>query len=104
MSSMSINHPTSVYLPQELKEQLVESAKSEGFEIGRGRRSCLARFVEVLLKDRKRAPQDLSPLSSLAPELRTTIAKLSQMGVKRQQRASAVLELLLADWQERERG
>lgn len=91
---------SSIYLPMELKRQLVEAAKAEGFLVSRGRQSCLARFIEVMLQEHrlleKNDPIALS-LHSLTPELRSSISRLSEANEKRQRHVSAVLDLLLED-------
>ena len=91
---------SSIYLPKELKRQLVEAAEAEGFSVSRGRQSCLARFVEVMLQEHKLLEKNDSvtpSLHSLTPELRSSISRLSEVNEKRQRHVSAVLDLLLED-------
>jgi hypothetical protein len=104
-SNVSENRYTSVYLPRELKCQLVDTAQSEGFEVTRGRKSRLAQFIAVMVEEHNLLSQSdpaVSSLHSLTPELRSFVLRLSKMGKMRQKRACAMLELLLADWQEQE--
>jgi len=94
---------TSIYLPGKLKRQIVAAAESEGFAVGRGRHSCLAKFVEVLLQEHQRLVQKDSTVPSLqqlAPELRSSILRLGTASTDRQKRASKMLHLLLSDWQD----
>jgi len=94
---------TSVYLPKNLKQKLVEAAQTAGFQVGRGRQSRLAKFIEAILHEHMLLPENehvIPSLYSLAPELRSSITRLSKEGTIRQKRAGAMLELLLADWQE----
>jgi hypothetical protein len=94
--------PTSIYLPKRLKEQLVETARAEDFEVARGRKSGLAKFVEQMLQEYTLFSQSdplAQSLHSLTPELRSSVTKLSKMESTRQKRASAVLDLLFAEWQ-----
>ena len=62
-------------------------------------------FEEEVLREYKFLSKD-DPIGlsihRLVPELRSSVAELSRMGTTQQKRASAMLELLLADWQERE--
>ena len=100
---MSENRYTSVYLPRELKRQIVDIAQSEGFEVSRGCKSRLAQFIEVIVEEHNFLSQSdaaVSSLHSLTPELRSFVLRLGKMGKMRQKRACAMLELLLADWQE----
>ena len=100
---MSDNLPTSIYLPKKLKEQLVKVAHTANFQVARGRKSGLAKFVEQMLQEYTLFSQSDSlaqSLHSLTPELRSSITKLSQMEAMRQKRASAVLDLLFAEWQD----
>jgi hypothetical protein len=96
---------TSIYLPEDLKRQLVETAEARGFPVGRGRKSYLASFVGALLRESKLLSQsDLErvPVHLLIPELRSSLMELSKMGVARQERANRLLEILIDDWQEQE--
>lgn len=96
---------TSIYLPRELKIGIVTTAEAEGFVVSRGRQSCLAKFIEVILQEHKRLSQhncSASSLYQLAPELRSSIARLGKMSPSRQKRASMVLHLLLSDWEEQD--
>jgi hypothetical protein len=96
---------TSIYLPEDLKRQLVEVAEARGFPVGRGRKSHLARFVGALLRESKLLSQnnlDRVPIHLLIPELRSSLIELSKMGATRQERANRLLEILIDDWQEQE--
>lgn len=97
---MSESRNTSIYLPKELKQQLVETAEAEGFEVGYGRKSCLAKFIGEVLREHKRSQNVLSYLS---PELRSSVTMLSEMSTAQQKLVSAILEPLLANWQETEK-
>jgi len=98
------NKPTSIYLPPDLKQQLVEVAKANGFEVRRGCKSDLPQFIGVML--RKYTPSTTDALTmplllqSLTPELRNVLIKLSKMDATQQQRASQVLELIFSTWSE----
>lgn len=102
---MSENRYSSIYLPKELKHQLVETAKAEGFEVGHGRRSSLVKFIQTILQEHKLTSQNdpvALSLCSLAPELRFSIVKLGEMEMTRQRLVNALLELLFASWQEQD--
>jgi len=88
---------TSVYVSKELKRQLVEIAQAEDYEVGRGRGSRLAQFIERMLQAYSNLSQDdttLPSLYALIPELRSFVVKLSQMSDEQQKRACAMLALL----------
>jgi hypothetical protein len=89
------NDYTSLYLPHDLKSELVEAARAMGYEVSCGRGSRLTEFVSVLLKEREILSQ-----APLIPELRTSIIRLSKMDPAQQQRACRMLELLFADGRE----
>jgi CRISPR/Cas system-associated protein Csm6 len=102
---MRENLPDSIYLPKKLKEQLVEMAHAADFEVTRGRKSGLARFVEQMLEEYTLFSQSdplAKSLHSLTPELRSSITRLSKMESTKQERASAMLDLLFAEWQDAE--
>jgi len=97
---------TSVYVSKELKRQLIDIAQSEDYEVGRGRGSRLAQFIERMLQAYSNLSQDdatLPSLYTLIPELRTFVVKLSQMSDEQQKRAYAMLTLLF-DGRESRRG
>jgi aspartate aminotransferase-like enzyme len=99
------NKPTSIYLPSDIKQQLVEVAEANGFHVGRGCKSDLPKFIAVMIEEY--APAKLSSTApllvrSLTPELRETIFKISKMGQAQQQRASQVLELIFSTWSEQD--
>jgi hypothetical protein len=88
---------TSVYIPRELKRQLVKTAQDEDFTITRGRGSQLVQFIAAMLEEHNDLSQEdptLSFLHRLTPELRSFIVKLSKMGDIQQKRACAMLDLL----------
>jgi hypothetical protein len=96
---------TSIYLPEDLKRQLIETAEAQGFSVGRGRKSHLARFVGALLQESELSSQNnlnRVPVHLLIPELRSSLIDLSKMGVTRQERANRLLEILIDDWREQE--
>jgi len=97
------NKPTSIYLPSDIKQQLVEVAEANGFHVGRGCKSGLPQFIAVMIKKYNPAkPSSATPLllQSLTPELREIVLKLSNMGEVQQRRASQVLKLVFATWSE----
>ena len=103
---MSDKRYTSVYLPRELKRQLVETAQSEDYRVGRGRGSRLAEFIATMLEEYSDFSQKYSALTflhRLTPELRSSIQKLSRMDDVQQKRACAMLDLLF-DGQESAQG
>jgi hypothetical protein len=92
---------TSLYLPTNLKAQLVEIAESEGYSVGQGRQSQLAKFVESLLHERillASENSETSPFSSLHPELRSSVFKLSELDAVQQQYVGSILNVLLEAW------
>ena len=102
---MKNDRDASVYLPKNLKAQIIEIARSEGYSVTRGRQSCLARFIEMILQEhnhRMQTDPTTQSLRSLTPQLRSSVLKLGAEDVKRQERAGAILALLLTDWQESE--
>jgi hypothetical protein len=96
---------TSVYVSKELKRQLVEIAQAADYEVGRGRGSRLAHFVERMLQAYSNLSQDdttLPSLYTLIPELRSFVVKLSQMSKEQQRRACTMLGLLFDDQESRQ--
>lgn len=89
----------SMYLPKKLKEQLVERAKAEGFDVGRGRNSKLAAFIEKMLMDREQ-PTKSELLQNLGPMLHSTVVELGQLENSQRQLVNKLLKLLLAEWKE----
>mgnify|MGYP006305316333 CR=1 FL=1 len=103
---MGASSYTSVYLSKEVKDLLVETARTAGYEVGCGRKSGLAKFVEAMLQDYIRLSgngKDPQLFYYLAPELRSSIIKLSKMEASRQKRVSTMIELLFEDWRETEK-
>ena len=94
---MSKDGYTSVYIPKELKRQLIETAQAERFEVRHGRGSRLAQFIKTMLREHTLFSEhdpSVSSLRCLTPELRFSIVKLSQMSDEQQKRACAMLALL----------
>jgi hypothetical protein len=97
---------TSIYVSKELKRQLVETARAENYEVGRGRGSRLAEFIATMLEEHSDLSQKdpaLTFLHRLTPELRSSIQKLSEMDDTQQKRACVMLALLF-DGQESGQG
>lgn len=91
---------TSIYLSEALKEEIVETARSAGFDVSYGRNSGLAKFISKMLEEYRQTGQDdgkAPTLRSMEPELRHNIFKLSQMKEAQQRRASQLLELFFAE-------
>ncbi|MBN1690946.1 MAG: hypothetical protein JW901_07985 [Dehalococcoidia bacterium] len=89
---------TSVYLPINLKAQLVKIAELEGYSIKQGRQSQLAKFIESLLHERTLLTSEnstVSPFFSLQPELRASIFKLGELSAIQQKRIGSILSVLL---------
>lgn len=96
-----MSESSSIYLPKELKKRLIKAAQREGFEVGVGRHSGLARFLEMMVEstlNSRNNPAE-STLHRLIPELQTSITELSRVGVAKQKVAHRVLKPLLTDWQ-----
>jgi hypothetical protein len=89
------NSYTSLYLPRDLKQEIIEAARAKGYEVTRGRGSQLAEFVGVLLQERSILSE-----SPLTPELRESIIRLSRLDSRQQQRVCKILELMLEDGEE----
>lgn len=96
------NKPTTIYLPANIKQQLLDAAQSNGFDIGRGRNSGLPKFIAAMIKEYAHPALNSSSMpllvQTLTPELRNTLLKVSQMDRAQQQRASQVLELVFSTW------
>jgi len=95
--------PASIYLPSDLKQKLVEVAQANGFDVGRGCKSSLPKFIAVLVKEYASSTTSSTMplfLQSLTPELKDALFKLSKMEKAQQQRASQVLELIFSTWSE----
>jgi hypothetical protein len=92
---------SSIYLPTRLKNKIIKAAQAEGFEVGVGRNSRLASFIEMLMEFKLQSQSDSveTVLYQLIPELRFSIIELSRMGTAKQRVASKVLKPLLVDWQ-----
>lgn len=91
---------TSIYLPREIKRQVIEVAQSEGFEVSCGRKSGLAKFVKTMLQEYQLLSQNdpvVSSLHSLTPDLRSCVIKLSKVSEKQQNRICSILKILLSD-------
>ena len=91
---------TSIYLPREIKRQVIEVAQSEGFEVSCGRKSGLAKFVKTMLEEYQLLSQVdpmVSSLHNLTPDLRSCVIRLSKVSEKHQNRICSILEILLSD-------
>lgn len=97
---MNKDNGTSVYVPKELKRQLVEMAQAENYAVGCGRGSRLAQFIAMMLNEYSDLTQQDPTLTfahRLTPELRSCIQQLSKMDVVQQKRACEMLNLLFGD-------
>lgn len=95
--NLPVNTESSIYLPRELKDSLIETARSEGFSIGRGRGSALAGFVrELLLRHKETGESRELSLNSFTPAMRSVLYDLSELDPAQQEQLAAVLDGLLA--------
>jgi len=86
---------TSIYLPSNLKDQLASKANAEGYSVGKGCKSQLAKFIELILLEYKSSNAGDPRLSSLSPELRSSISKLNELNTAQQQYVGSILKVLL---------
>ena len=95
-NNQCVNTDTSIYLPKDLKDSLIEAAQSEGFSIRGESGSALASFVRELLLRHKESskPKELS-LNSLTPAMRASLYGLSELNQAQQKQLAAVLDGLL---------
>ena len=95
-NNQCVNTDTSMYLPKDLKDSLIEAAQSEGFSIGRGRGSTLATFVrELLLRHQKTNNFRELSLSSFTPAMRSVLNGFSELDSAQQKQLAVVLGGLL---------